>query len=66
MNEFPRKEYNGIVYEEGLYESLVIEIGEAKGDNYWCFLYPSLCMIDTKNDVKYKSKIMEFISNILM
>ena len=66
MNEFPRKEYNGIVYEEGLYESLVIEIGEAKGDNYWCFLYPSLCMIDTKNDVKYKSKIMEFISNMLM
>lgn len=66
MNEFPRKEYNGIVYEEGLYESLVIEIGEAQGDNYWCFLYPSLCMIDVKKDVKYKSKIIEFFNNILM
>lgn len=66
MNEFPKKEYNGIVYEEGLYESLVIEIGEAKGDNYWCFLYPSLCFIDKKNDTKYKSKIIEFISDMLM
>lgn len=66
MNEFPKKEYNGIVYEEGLYESLVIEIGEAKGDNYWCFLYPSLCFIDEKNDTKYKSKIIEFISDMLM
>ena len=66
MNEFPKKEYNGIVYEEGLYESLVIEIGEAKGDNYWCFLYPSLCFIDEKNDAKYKSKIIEFISDMLM
>ena len=66
MNEFPRKEYNGIVYEKGLYESLVIEIGEAKGDNYWCFLYPSLCFIDEKKDIKYKSKIVEFISDMLM
>ena len=66
MNEFPRKEYNGIVYEEGMYESLVVEIGEAKGDNYWCFLYPSLCMIDIENDIKYKSKILEFLSDILM
>ena len=66
MNEFPKKEYNGIVYEEGLYESLVIEIGEAKGDNYWCFLYPSLCFLDEKNDTKYKSKIIEFISDMLM
>lgn len=66
MNEFPQKEYNGIVYDEGMYESLVIEIGEAKGDNYWCFLYPSLCMIDLKEDAKYKSKFLEFINNILM
>ncbi|MGM9878284.1 MAG: stage II sporulation protein R [Bacilli bacterium] len=49
LNEFPKKEYNGKVYDEGLYESLVIEIGDAKGNNYWCFLYPSLCMSDFEN-----------------
>ena len=64
MNEFPKKEYNGIVYDEGLYESLVVEIGEAKGDNYWCFLYPSLCMIELDNEVEYKSGIVEFINDL--
>lgn len=49
LNEFPKKEYNGKVYNEGLYESLVVEIGEAKGNNYWCFLYPSLCVSDYEN-----------------
>ena len=67
MNEFPKKEYNGVVYEEGLYESLVVEIGDGLGNNYWCFLYPSLCMIDvneSNDDVIYKSKIMEIIDKI--
>ena len=68
LNEFPEKEYNGIKYEEGLYESLVIEIGEGKGNNYWCFLYPSLCMIEyNKNsdeNIKYHSKIIEIIDNL--
>ena len=67
MNEFPEKEYNGIKYEEGLYESLVIEIGNGEGSNYWCFLYPSLCMIDFKknnSNFKYKSKISEIIDNL--
>lgn len=66
MNEFPKKEYDGVVYDEGLYESLVIEIGDAKGNNYWCFLYPSLCMIDYNNEdkIEYKSKIIEIFDNL--
>lgn len=67
MNEFPKKEYNGVIYEEGLYESLVIEIGDGLGNNYWCFLYPSLCMIDVKKDDEnaiYKSKIVELFNNL--
>lgn len=67
MNEFPEKEYNGIIYEKGLYESLVVEIGDASGNNYWCFLYPSLCLIDYENDtdeIKYKSKIIEFFNKL--
>lgn len=66
MNEFPRKEYDGVVYEEGLYESLVIEIGDGLGNNYWCFLYPSLCMIDYNNEskIEYKSKIIEIFDKL--
>lgn len=66
MNYFPSKEYNDIKFEAGNYESLVVEIGEAKGNNYWCILYPPLCMVDYEKDTKieYKSKIMEILSNL--
>lgn len=60
INRFPEKIYKGVKYNEGDYESLVIKIGEAKGDNFWCVLYPPLCMIDeTDEEVNYKLKIVE-------
>ena len=51
-------------FEAGEYESLVVEIGEAKGNNYWCILYPPLCMVDYEKDekIEYKSKIYEVLS----
>ena len=44
LNYFPEKTYNGKVYAEGEYESLVIYIGEAEGDNWWCVLFPNFCL----------------------
>lgn len=41
---FPEKELNGVVYEEGYYESLVITIGDGTGSNWWCFMNADLCM----------------------
>ena len=67
LNEFPKKVFMNKIYDGGLHESLVIEIGEGKGDNYFCILYPSLCMIDYENreeNTNYKSKIMELFDNI--
>ena len=65
-NEFPRKNYRGKTYEEGLYDSLVIEIGEAKGNNYFCILYPSLCVLDYEEKEekgKINIKLFELIKN---
>ena len=66
MNYFPSKEYNNIRFKAGNYESLVVEIREAKCNNYWCILYPPLCMVDYEKDTKieYKSKIIEILSNL--
>lgn len=66
-NYFPTKEYHGIKYREGYYESIVISIGNAEGDNFWCVLFPNLCLIDTENttDVEYKSWALEKINKIL-
>ena len=63
-NYFPEKTYQGKVYEEGEYESLVIYIGEAKGDNWWCILFPNYCLIDTETDTEYKSYFKELINKI--
>lgn len=68
-NYFPEKEFDGKRLKEGIYESLVLTIGEGKGDNYWCILYPPLCMIDNtkevKNKIEYKFKIIEYIKKLL-
>lgn len=65
-NYFPEKEYRGIKYNEGYYESIVISIGKAEGDNWWCVLFPNLCLIDIENrdDVEYKSWVLETINKI--
>lgn len=65
-NYFPEKEYRGIKYEEGYYESIVISIGKAEGDNWWCVLFPNLCLVDleTEEDTEYKSWVLEKINKI--
>lgn len=67
-NYFPEKEFDGKRLREGKYESLVLTIGEGKGDNYWCILYPPLCMIDStkevKNKIEYKFKLVEYIKKL--
>lgn len=46
-NYFPKKTYKGVTYEEGNYESLVITLGDGLGENWWCVLFPPLCLLET-------------------
>lgn len=41
---YPTREYNGFTLPAGSYTSLRILIGDAEGKNWWCMLYPSLCV----------------------
>ncbi|MGG4400495.1 stage II sporulation protein R [Paenibacillus amylolyticus] len=43
---FPTKLYGGTVYPAGDYEAVRITLGEGKGQNWWCVLFPPLCFID--------------------
>ena len=65
-NYFPSKTYRGITYKEGYYESIVISIGAAEGDNWWCVLFPNLCLADLeqKDNTEYKSWVIETINKI--
>lgn len=65
QNYFPEKNYKGINYSKGNYESLVITINKGMGKNWWCVLYPPLCLIDTQSttdNITYKSLVKEIIN----
>lgn len=66
-NYFPEKEFNGIIYKEGLYESLLITLGEGKGKNWWCVLFPPLCLLEAEesDEVEYKLFVQELIEKYL-
>lgn len=42
----PEKVYDNIHFPAGNYEALNITIGEGKGQNWWCVIFPPLCLID--------------------
>lgn len=48
---FPTKTYGDISFPSGFYDALKIEIGEAKGQNWWCVMFPPLCFIDVTSGV---------------
>lgn len=60
-NFFPKKEYNGTIYNEGYYESLVVTLGKGEGDNWWCILFPPLCLMEAEEseEIEYKFFVQE-------
>ena len=65
-NYFPKKVYKGVIYPEGEYQSLVITLGSGLGDNWWCVLYPPLCMIEDNpntSDINYRFLVSDILKN---
>ncbi len=64
-NYFPEKNYKGVTYKAGNYESLVVTLGDGLGDNWWCVLFPPLCLLEANeedyDDITYTSYIKELI-----
>ncbi len=46
---FPTKMYGSYIYPAGEYEAILITLGEGKGANWWCVLFPPLCFLDFSN-----------------
>ncbi|TVZ83987.1 stage II sporulation protein R [Aeribacillus composti] len=44
--QFPTKLYGNFLYPAGNYEAILITLGEGKGANWWCVLFPPLCFVD--------------------
>lgn len=63
-NYFPTKYYKGIKYDAGYYDSVVLKLGESSGMNWWCVIYPPLCLIDDtdKDEVEYTTLVKEVMN----
>lgn len=68
MNYFPNKEFHGVTYEEGYYESILVTLGNGEGNNWWCVLFPPLCLMEAEEStepVEYKFFVKEMIDKYL-
>ena len=62
---FPKKTYGDITFPPGFYDALKVEIGEAKGQNRWCVMFPPLCFVDVTSGIvpdESKLKMQENLS----
>lgn len=48
---FPTKNYGDITLPAGSYDAIKIEIGESKGQNWWCVMFPPLCFVDVTSGI---------------
>lgn len=62
--EFPTKQYGDISLPAGFYDALKVEIGEAKGRNWWCVMFPSLCFVDISSGVVPEESKEELQNNL--
>ena len=65
VEKFPTRTYDNITLEEGVYDALIVELGDAKGDNWWCIVYPPLCFVNNNasdaHDIQYQSYLINII-----
>ena len=65
---FPKKVYKGKTYQPNNYESLVITLGEGDGENWWCVLFPPLCLLEaeeSEEEVEYNFFFKTILDKIL-
>lgn len=52
QEEYPTREYDTFTLPAGVYDSLKITIGSGQGQNWWCVVFPSLCVPAASEDVQ--------------
>ena len=66
VSDFPTKCYGDITLPAGTYDALRVQIGEAKGQNWWCVMFPPLCFVDVSTGIvpdESKEEMKESLNN---
>ncbi len=61
-NLFPPKRQNAMLYPQNMYHSIVVKIGDARGDNWWCSIFPSICEPDKELDKEEEKEEKEQVT----
>ena len=77
VSDFPDRTYNGTLFPAGPYDALQIVLGEGAGHNWWCVLFPPLCIVtrdgsasldgaaqDASTPVTFESDILAFLRDL--
>ena len=62
---FPVKQYGDIVLPQGEYEAYRVLIGDYKGQNWWCVMFPPLCFVDVTKGQIENEKTKEELESVL-
>ena len=62
--DFPAKSYGSFTLPEGNYEAVKVVIGEGKGANWWCVLFPPLCFVDISNSITTQPEVTKVSKNL--
>lgn len=60
-NLFPPKRQNANFYPQNVYRSIVVKIGDGRGDNWWCSIFPSVCEPDKEKEEEKEEPVTFFI-----
>lgn len=47
--DFPTKSYGNLIFPQGRYQAVRVVIGEGQGKNWWCVLFPPLCLVSSED-----------------
>ena len=77
VSDFPDRTYNGTLFPAGPYDALQIVLGDGAGNNWWCVLFPPLCIVtrdgsasldgvaqDASTPVTFESDILAFLRDL--
>ena len=62
--DFPTRTYGNITLPAGTYQALNIVIGEGKGKNWWCVMFPPLCFIDVAHGIAAEETMKELKASL--
>ncbi len=69
-DSFPDRTYDGRLFPAGAYDALIVKLGRGEGQNWWCVLFPPLCIVTESgepvdlNEVRLESSLVKWFKSL--